>query len=1664
MPIDTGSIHAVHYEWPLEGAGDKEAKMQNQRTHLVFLFACTVALTILLGSAVHATPLFPWETENSVRAALAQQEGQNVVCEASVAKIAARNNPPYFVLRDEFRASNEPESRIVVLCRPPLNLTGTVRVTGVLGRLPNNELYITNPTVEGLFDQDGQPVCWMPFPGFAAGNWQVLSSPASVIPPSDESMAAGGIPDEVTAYATEETTKFDTVAALIASPPAILSHVELAAKPILSVNAAEGYIIVGDDASPFAVRVYTNASNIRLGDRIIRLSGTVHSQNGQTVLFAGNGILPYFDPTGRDGGGGTFIASPGGAAYASSLADASHMAPNGGVSIMSVNPPTSGNGDWVYLTGRLVTGQGVYYTGDTPSSSTTNVYYIQGFDRLSGIRVWLPEDTYVNVGDVVDIMAQVATQDGERMLGIVDTPSSVERVNWDTGSETCNLAPVFMNHKALGGGQLGNNPSVTDGVGLYNIGSRVRVCGKVVGKGYCSSYWWYPDAPYLQIDDGSQVPWDQAFLEGLWTGGYGGDPNVASATGVLVLDPPNAYDINIDDYVAVSGISSLWLTGEAGSSYRTVRFPNDVKVISGSTPSGSVTNTGDIPISVTVYGAANQNYNVKVTTNTGVSWTPTVTCNSSGVGTFTSTWEDVASELDTDGDTYGDTWPNYSVSAQLEDFKTRTASSLTPGSSTVSLYLVPLRKIYPASAGSYHLTACPGNNSTAISTVVRDADHQPIANQTVKFWTDRATFASDGSEQHVTTATTNSSGVAQTTLYAGYPSGDQSANVMVTDDLNTPLPNNYWDPYIDGKPYDWEALGNENGDPYGQNYISIARYQPTLTVTPANDPAIKIKRCEDLTVTANVQACGSGAAGAQIRFQISGNGTINEGSGSQDYTATANSNGTAVVHIHPSTLADPTQAENGYLYVSATSHGVSTSSEYRTIEVAPYSPVVTMSANPMRINGPGDVTISFTATNLDGTPRSSLSMTVGATANGSPIGTFTGYANNPTSATITNGVLNMTLHLTQPDDPIIVTCTFNDDCAVVGSRTLTKTIHYVERTPWIQTSGTGIGVGWSCPLVADLIPGGDGKPEVAIIARNTVDYSSETYSGTTNGKLYVWGADGTQKWVSTDQIDTTGNNTPSAADIDNRADAGNPTHLEITAPATGQYNNKMYAYGYDPVAQTFKPMAGWPASTPQYEFHKIAAALGDANLDGTTKIVAADYCCYEMCWNACGGTNQPLWKQITGGALVSVENSSVALGDTNDAQDASDMPDAIVGAETVSNVWSFSGNEWRDFTTNYYNGNPYRLTANLSQPQNTDAQKAMCSPVIGRIDGDTYNDIAVGDEDGGMWIYTSSDSTWRRYAMANSDPSQYRGIKSSPAIANLDGQPCVIFGCNNGRVYAIHSNGTSAAGWSGGILLKSGTRYDPEGGFMPPPFGGGSETPYSVRTSPLVGNVVSSTTDPQVIVGCLDGKVYALWKDGANHAGGAVAKSWQCAQFPGTDSTNTAILSTPTLCSLDGTHLDMIVASTDGIYKIHFDGTGGNANITYDSSNWTRWPWRTFHYDNARTGSTTAISSTKVSASIVGRVTSGGNGVTGASVKVQYSTNGTNWYDDTSVYGRTETRNATITTAGSGADELNKGGFVFNQLTPGRRYRLIVNGTTTVNVNGTSNLPAGLKVIPDIQL
>lgn len=1318
----------------------------------VFLFACTVALTILLGSAVHATSPYslPWEeNEHSVQAVLAQQEGRTVVCEATVAKIAARNNPPYFVLRDEWRVNNEPEARIAVMCRPPASLTGAVRVTGTLGRLPNNELCILNPTVEGLFDQQGRPVCWMPFPGLMTGNWQVLPIPTGSIPSSDPSLVDDGmgVSGEVSAYATAQgTARFETVASLLATAPPVLSGVELSAKPIVSVNAEAGYIVVGDDNSDLTIKVYTNA-NVKPKDRVIKLTAVVHSEGGQLTLYAGSGVYPYFDSQGLDAAGGVSTASPGSTAYAGTLRDAASstmqsaraMSSNS-ISIMSVNPPGTNDGSWCYMTGRVVTSVGRYYSYDISPPGWVYIYYIQGIDRTPGIRVWDTSSGYnYYPGQIVDVMAKVDTKDGERLLGIIDNSypydySSVECQVLDSSGSLL-PRPVGMNNKALGGSDLGNNPGITGSYGLYNIGSYVTVWGKILETGtYQFDQNGYDTIQYMRIDDGSAV------TSGNSDPSYGGP---YGDTGVIIFGDNVPYWMSTGTYVSAIGPSSVWKPDGSSDTYRAIWAASSVQDMEYAW-GGEYSGSGTISGTVTLYDMATTSADVTLYSTCGRMQTITVQRGTGNVGTASYSWTDVP--------TYD---PNYYtayylISAKCDGYKTRTYTNVTPGTPQ-NLYLTPLRKItLQTQDDRTYIDPC-SSSSLNIMATVRDDSHNPIvypaAGSTVRFRTTAGSFNSTTLQQ-TATATTNASGVATVTLYGLRWAG--TATIEATDDQTTLYTD---DPSFPNDVYkcDWETLSS-----------TITIYAPSVGVSVSANPTA-IARCGSSysTVTAHVTLCsGNAPTGTPVNFTIGQNDPcVFVSTGTKSATANTNSSGNATVQVR----ADDAQ-DYGTATITASANVYAGSGQGSTyVTVNEYSTNVDVSADPTEITGSGYSTVTFTATNPSGQPVQNFQLNIRTTA-----GTLSNM-NPSTGRTNSNGQVTVRVTLTGAP-AAYVSALYTDTC--LGTISAGIPITYRE-TAWKD-----VAVGFSSPLTADLITGDSGKPEIGVIGRD--------------GYAHIWKANGAgwdeKTFSDTISLDYNGDNTLSAADVDGRGD------LEIVAPSYAE--TKVYTFGYN--GSNFVQMAGWPADTTKYQFHQVSAALGDANLDGAKEVVAGDYSCWAFSWNGTGewtgtaGTSY-LWRNLTGSGSASIAGSSVALGDVD--WDAQHVPDAVVGANYGGGaLYSFPGDAWGDKT------NPPLYTPGWETPRST-GNSIASSPAIGDIDGDGKNDVAVGCSDG-ICIYRSDNNSWTLYRRDSA-------VTSSPALADLDGdgKKDVVFGCNNGKVYAIKYDGSTVAGWENGILLHSDYGY-----------------------------------------------------------------------------------------------------------------------------------------------------------------------------------------------------------------------------------------------------------------
>lgn len=111
-------------------------------------------------------------------------------------------------------------------------------------------------------------------------------------------------------------------------------------------------------------------------------------------------------------------------------------------------------------------------------------FYIEDESRASGIKVAATET--VHVGDVVSVMGEIATVDGERQIDA--TSISIAPESGDVPE------PLVMTCGALGGTALNDyTPGVIRGRGLNNLGLLVKVCGQVVSNG----------AGYFIIEDGS---------------------------------------------------------------------------------------------------------------------------------------------------------------------------------------------------------------------------------------------------------------------------------------------------------------------------------------------------------------------------------------------------------------------------------------------------------------------------------------------------------------------------------------------------------------------------------------------------------------------------------------------------------------------------------------------------------------------------------------------------------------------------------------------------------------------------------------------------------------------------------------------------------------------------------------------------------------------------------------------------------------------------------------------------------------------------------------------------------------------------------------------------------------------------------------------------------
>lgn len=196
----------------------------------------------------------------------------------------------------------------------------------------------------------------------------------------------------------------------------------------------------------------------------------------------------------------------------------------------------------------MLEGKIVSVGNSAAQSAMENVIYVEEPDRFAGVRVAWSYST-IPTGKVVTILGTVSnfSRTGERQIVADDI--------WVGPDATTPIQPLGMIGKSVGGippATETHTNGVTGGVGLYNSGLLARVWGRVV----------YVGSDFIYLDDGS----------GLLDGNNLQNPYIVPLTGGSLIDPGieakglrvyfgNIAKPGIDDYVAITGISSLETVG-----------------------------------------------------------------------------------------------------------------------------------------------------------------------------------------------------------------------------------------------------------------------------------------------------------------------------------------------------------------------------------------------------------------------------------------------------------------------------------------------------------------------------------------------------------------------------------------------------------------------------------------------------------------------------------------------------------------------------------------------------------------------------------------------------------------------------------------------------------------------------------------------------------------------------------------------------------------------------------------------------------------------------------------------------------------------------------------------------------------------------------------------
>ena len=599
--------------------------------------AVNLIALLMISSVVHCSE---WSVRpGTISHAKTLADGSHVCLDAVVVeKINAQGNPANFVIREWFDSA----STLIVLTQPSpdLRLRQSVDVEGAISTLPDGRRAITDATVLGYTDRDGnllrsrmkgllEPYPWQ---------WKVDLTVSGESPMMrSESFPSAPLLDSPTGLELCQT---------IADAKAVSdgTAVELRCKPIASIGS--GFFVMGEDGSQDTLKVYYTGT-VSTSDRVRGVLGTVQTEGSDRVLNVDSG--PGYDPQVFQGSIQTALA--GSIAWAKTWPDGHAF--------------TSGD-----LTGKIIT------------RDWTDHFYIEENDRSCGIRV---EKT--NHGrhrdQRIDVVGALSTNaDQERYIAATTVTLN--------GSGT--LKPIGIGNKSLGGGDYAYLPGppasgqrgITDAYGVNNIGLLVTIWGKVTALDATSPPQWF------RVDDGSMIepkiaypPYgisldDYVMVSGISSCEYDSQNDLL----LPVLRPqPVTATIN-----QASGQSDPTNTSPVNF---TVTFSEPVSGFTADDVAVSGTAGGTKTITITPTDTAGQVYNVAVsgmTAGTVIASIPSgKALNQSGVWNYASTSADNSVLFDNIVPTIGNTsvTPVYSTGSF-----TITYTASDTGGSGIGLYIV----------------------------------------------------------------------------------------------------------------------------------------------------------------------------------------------------------------------------------------------------------------------------------------------------------------------------------------------------------------------------------------------------------------------------------------------------------------------------------------------------------------------------------------------------------------------------------------------------------------------------------------------------------------------------------------------------------------------------------------------------------------------------------------------------------------------------------------------------------------------------------------------------------------------------------------------------------------------------------------------------------------